>query len=328
MPNLITRRTLLTGAASVAASGFASAQDSASDYPNQDVKFVCAFPAGSGADVYVRYFAEKLRPLMKRTIVVENRVGANANIATTYSARAKPDGHTIFIHAPNSLAANMHLFKNPPVDIAKEIQIVAGINVQPFMLCTGANYPAKTLNELVATLKSKGDKASYASNNPTARVAGAWFKKHFDLQSVEVQYKTGSETLNDMASGVIDFAFHDPVTAVAGTNSGRLRMLAVTTKERMKSMADLPSMHELGVTNYDVGGWWAAMVPMATPKPIVEKIRGMLEEIVGNEETRQFMAKFGADTLIISPEEGQKRMIRDIDDWGGFVKLAKIEPQG
>ncbi len=91
-------------------------------FPSRDIKFVCAFPAGSGADVYVRYYAEKMRPLFKRTVVVENRVGANGNLATTYTARSKPDGYTIYIHAPSSLAANMHLFKNPPVDVVKEIR--------------------------------------------------------------------------------------------------------------------------------------------------------------------------------------------------------------
>ena len=130
----ISRRDLLAGvpalaAASVLPAGQTFAQESADAYPSREIKFICAFPAGSGADVYVRYFAERMRPVMKRTIVVENRAGANGNIATTYTARAKPDGYTVYVHAPSALAANMHLFKSPPVDVVKELQIAG--NHQP-----------------------------------------------------------------------------------------------------------------------------------------------------------------------------------------------------
>ncbi len=328
MSDKMTRRAILAGAASVAIAPAARAQESADAYPSKDVKFVCAFPAGSGADVYVRYYAEKMRPIMKRTVVVENRVGANGNIATTYTARAKPDGYTVYIHAPSSLAANMHLFKRPPVDVVKEIQIVAGLNRQPFMLTVGVDRPWKTLDEVVAAMKAKGEKASFATNNPTARVSSAWFKKHFDLKAVEVQYRTGAETLNDMKTGVIDYAFHDPVTAVANANAGRLRILAVTTKERMKSLPDVPSLNELGVKDYDVPGWWGAMVPAGTPKAIVDKLNKMFNQVTDTEETRKFFGKFGADTLIVTPEEGQKMLADDVKAWGGFVKLANIEPQG
>lgn len=306
---------------------YAQSED-ASSYPSRDVKFVCAFPAGSGADVYVRYFAEKMRPIMKHNVLVENRVGAIGNIATTYTARSKPDGYTIFVHAPSSLAANMHLFRKPAVDVLKEIQVVAAINKQPFMLTVGGKAPWKTMDELVASLRQKGDKASYASTNPTSRVSGAWFKKALDLNTVEVQYRTGADTLNDMNSGVIDFAMHDPVTAIANANNGRLRILGVTTKERMKSLPDMPSLHELGVKDLDVPGWWGAMVPAATPRPIVDKLNKMWREVVETEETRKFMGKFGADTWSLSPDEAQKVLAEDVKKWGEYIKLAKIEPQG
>jgi tripartite-type tricarboxylate transporter receptor subunit TctC len=329
----ISRRSLVLGAplaiaATGAPFGAAFAQESAEAYPSRDIKLICAFPAGSGADVYVRYFAEKLRPIVKRNVLVENRVGAIGNIATTYTARSKPDGYTIFVHAPSSLAANMHLFKKPPVDVLKEIQVVAAINKQPFMLTVGAKSQWKTMDELVKSLREKGDKASYASTNPTSRVSGAWFKKALDLKTVEVPYRTGADTLNDMNSGVIDFCMHDPVTAIANANNGRLRILGVTTKERMKSLPDVPSLHELGVKDLDVPGWWGAMVPAATPRPIVDKLNKLWTAVVDTEETRVFMGKFGADTWTLSPDEAQKVLAEDVKKWGEFIKLANIEPQG
>ncbi|MBM3608431.1 MAG: tripartite tricarboxylate transporter substrate binding protein [Alphaproteobacteria bacterium] len=326
------RRSLVIGTpALVAAAGLpvgAFAQESADAYPSKDVKFVCAFPAGSGADVYVRYFAERMKPIMKRNIVVDNRVGAIGNIATTYTARSKPDGYTIFVHAPSSLAANMHLFKKPPVDAVKEIQVAATINIQPFMLTVGAKSPHKTMDELVKAVRAKGDKASFATTNPTSRVSSALFKRILDLKAVEVQYRTGADTLNDMNSGVIDYCMHDPVTAIANTNNGRLRILGVTTRERMKALPDVPSLHELGAKGLDVPGWWGAMVPAATPKPIVNKLNAMWRQVIDSEETRQFMAKFGADTWSASPEEAQKKLAEDVRAWGEYIKVAGIEPQG
>src|ERR1041384_1178803 len=110
----------------------------AQPYPSQDIHLISAFPAGSGADVLVRYFAEKLRPLTGRTVLVENKAGAGGNIATEYTARSKPDGYTIFVHAGNTLASNYHLIRNNPVDASKQIQIAATINRQAFMLMVEA----------------------------------------------------------------------------------------------------------------------------------------------------------------------------------------------
>ena len=124
----------------------------------------------------VRYFAEKLRPIANRTVIVENKAGAGGNIATEYVARSKPDGYTIFVHAATAVAANQHLFKKPPVDAAKAIQIAATINRQPFMLVVDAKSPYKTVAELTAAMKKKGDKATYATAAPTGIIMGEIYK--------------------------------------------------------------------------------------------------------------------------------------------------------
>jgi tripartite-type tricarboxylate transporter receptor subunit TctC len=322
------RAAALAAALALAASVPAAAQEKVESFPSKDVKFVCAFPAGSGADVYVRYFAEKMKPVMKQTIIVENRVGAAGSIATTYVARAKPDGYTIFIHAPSALASNMHLFKNPATDVRKSIQIVTALNNQPFMLAVASNYPAKTYQELVDILKKKGDKASYAISNPTNQIASYLFKTALGVKPVEVPYRTAMETTNDMMGGRIDFAFHDPVSAIAQRNAGKLRLFGVTTKERMKALPDLPSMHELGIKDFDVPGWWAAMVPSATPKPIVDKLNKMFVPVAESKETVEFFAKFGADAISSTPEAGQKRLIDDVEKWGKNIADAKIPKRG
>src|SRR5262245_17999196 len=167
--------TLRSAAGLLAASALAltPVEARAQDYPYQDLRFVCAFPAGSGADVIVRYFADKMRPLTKRTVIVENKPGAGGNIAAEFMVRSKPDGHTVFIHAGNTVAGNMHLIKKPPFDAAKAIQIAATINKQAFMLAVDAKRPWKTVAELIAYLKEKGDKATYATSVNSGVVMGA-----------------------------------------------------------------------------------------------------------------------------------------------------------
>ena len=132
------RHALASALLCTAALGAATAQ--AQEFPSQDVRLICAFPAGSGSDVVVRYFAEKMRPILKRNILVENKPGANGMIAMTYSARAKPDGHVIYLHTGSSMSANMHIFKNVTMDAGKEFQVAATINRQGFMMVVHRDF--------------------------------------------------------------------------------------------------------------------------------------------------------------------------------------------
>src|SRR5690349_15985365 len=158
-----TRRRLLRATGALGLAAACGGRAFAHDYPNQDIRVICAFPPGSGADVLVRHFAEKLRPLANRTVIVENKAGAGGNIAAEYLTRAKPDGHTIFVHAGTAVAANQSLFKKPPIDALRDIRMVATINRQPWMLVVDAKSPYKSVDELTAAMKQKGDKASYAT---------------------------------------------------------------------------------------------------------------------------------------------------------------------
>ena len=298
----------------------------AQDYPSQDVRFVCAFPAGSGADVIVRYFAEKMRPLVRRTVLVENKPGAGGNIAAEYMVRSRPDGHTVFIHAGNTVAGNMHLIKKPPFDAAKAVQVAATINKQAFMLAVEARRPWQTVAELTAYLKEKGDKATYAVSANSGIVMGAIYKEAAGLQAVQVHYRMAQDALNDMASGKVDYALQDPVFALSQLREGRLRVLAVASAERLKSNPELPTMTESGVP-MDLVGWFAAMVPSATPKPIVDQLNKWFSEVVGSQETQAFLKSYGGDPWIATPEEGQARLVKDIAAWGDYIRVARLEPQ-
>jgi tripartite-type tricarboxylate transporter receptor subunit TctC len=310
-----------------ALSGVLPSAACAQEYPSRDIHVICAFPPGSGADVLVRYFGEKLRSVANRTTIVENKVGAQGNIGTEYVARAKPDGYTIFVHAASAVAASMHLFKKPPVDVSKTILVAATINQQPFILVVGAKSPYKTVAELTAAMKEKGAKVSYATTAPNGTVMGEIYKARTGVQAVEIIYRSGPDSLNELLSGKVDYGMLDPAFSLPQVREGRLRALAVSSGKRLQANPDIPTMTESGVP-MDLTGWWAAMLPAGTPKPIVTKVNEWFTQIVKTDETKKFLNSSGGDPFIISPEEAQALFLKSIKDWGEYVKIAKIEPKG
>jgi tripartite-type tricarboxylate transporter receptor subunit TctC len=324
-PKWSLRSTALAVAAIAAVSALPSSAR-AQAYPSQDIRIICAFPPGSGADVLVRYFADKLRPLAGRTVIVENKAGAGGNISQEYVARAKPDGYTMLVHAATAVAANQHLFKKPPIDAAKAFQIAASINRQPFMLVVDAKSPHKTVAELTEAMRKKGDKATYASAAPTGTIMGEIYKDVTGVKAVEVNYKTAPDSLNELLSGKVDYGMHDPVFSLAQQREGRLRILAVSTARRLEANPDLPTMTESGVP-MDLTGWWAAVLPSATSRPVIDKINEWFVEIVKTEETRKFLNGYGGDPFINTPDAAQALFLKSIKDWGEYVRIAKITPQ-
>ena len=255
-----------------------------------------------------------------------NRVGAGGNIATEHTARSKPDGYTIYLNGASGVAANMHLFKSPPVDAGKALQIAGTINNQPFMLTVASNSPFKSVGELTAAMKKKGKGATYATSAPNGTVMGEIYKAVTGVEAIEVNYRTGADALNEITSGKLDYAMLDPVLSLAQQREGRLRILAVSSGKRLEASPELPTMAEMGV-KMDLTGWWAAMVPTGTPKPVVEQINKWFVQIVSTPETKKFLNSFGGDPYIASADEAQKRFLQTIQDWGEYIRIAKITPQ-
>jgi tripartite-type tricarboxylate transporter receptor subunit TctC len=324
---MMKRRQFLQASAGLAALGaMPGAAFGQGAYPSQDIRFVCAFPPGSGADVLVRYFANHVGKISGHTIIVENKSGAAGLIATEYVARSKPDGYTVYVHGGSGVANVPALYKNPPIDVAKTIEVVATINRQPFMLVVDAKSPYQNVAQLTEAMLKKGEKASYGVAATNGTVMGEIYKARTGIKAVEVNYKTASDSLNDQQSGRLDYAMHDPVYSLAQMREGRLRILGVSTNERLAAIPDLPTMSEQGV-KMDVVGWWAAMVPTGTPQAAKDKLREWFVQSVADPETKKFLNSFGGDQLQETPEQARKRFLQDIDNWKEYVRIAKIEPQ-
>ena len=292
----------------------------------QEVRFICGYPAGSGADSIVRFFADRMKAHFDKPIIVENRPGAYSNVATEYVARAKPDGRTIYINGGTALAANMHLFRNS-VDAGKAFQVVATFNRQATMIVVGSGRPWTNLAELTAAMREKKDKATYGTSNSSAKAMGALYRNAVGIEPVEVVYKTANEMLNELMSGALDYAPVDPVFALREEASGRARILAVSSATRLQARPDLPTATEQGIP-MDLVAWWGAMLPAGAPRPLVMQLNQWFSEIVATDDARKFFNNFGSDPWVSTPDDAQAYLLREIEQWRELVKIAGIEMQG
>jgi tripartite-type tricarboxylate transporter receptor subunit TctC len=317
-----TRRQVIASLASVSLTGLAHAQD---DYPRQPINFICAFPPGSGADILVRFWANRLKNIVPQTIVVQNKPGAMANIAAEFTARSKPDGYNILVHAGSTIAANMHIFKKPPFDVVKDLKVATTLSSLSFILVVPKNSPYKNLQELTAALKAKGDKGSYGTANTPSFVIGKLYTKGAGLQTVQVNYKTSMDFVNDLNAGHIDFAITDSVSGVVLARQGHWRTLAVGSNERMKSLPDLPTFAEGGVSGVDLLTWWGAMVPAGTPDAIVQKIHGWFEQVLKEKDTADYLREQANDVMITPLAEAQTLLRKSEQEWKRLVEETGVE---
>ncbi len=324
----VSRRALIAGATAAAGSGlFGINELRAQSYASSDVHFISAFAAGAGGDVTVRFFAEKMRPMLGRNVIVDNKVGAGGNIATEYVARSKPDGHTIYLMSIALIAANQHVLMKPTVDLEKELQVFGTISRTPYLIVVPNNSPYQSIVEFTEAVKNKGEKASYGlAGGGAFRVTGEMYKAKAGLRAVEVAYKSSAGFMNDLLSGAIDYAIADSGFALAQEKQGQLRILAASTPERMQSIPHVPTLMESG---YPVSliGWWGGLVPSGTPRPIVEQLNRMLSEVVSSDDGKKFLDSISADPWIQTPDQGQSFMREEIKNWGDYVKIANLPKQ-
>ena len=306
------------------AAGSAASQE----YPTREIRAICAYPAGSGADILVRYYSDRIAKLAGRPVVVENKAGAQGLIGTEFAARAEPDGYTILVTpASANLAAAPHMFKKLPYDPIKDFTPVAPISRLNFVVAVDGKGPIKSIGELVSHLKARAEKGSYGIGNNTGQVSAAILTEMAGLKTVPIPYKAATQAIVDLASGQLDYLIWDATFLSGQAKSGRVRLLAVTGSTRSSALPEVPTMIESGFPGFDLSAWWGVVVPAGTPRAIVEKLAGWIAQINAAEETRQFLNNVATDVLTGTPESMAAMIKTDTERWRGFARLAKIEPQ-
>jgi tripartite-type tricarboxylate transporter receptor subunit TctC len=328
MTPLAAIRSSISGLAGIAlASALLAGTAQAQNYPTRNITVVLPFAAGSGTDTTTRLIAAEVGKALGQSLVIENKPGANGMLAATHVARAAPDGYTLMVSTNTAHSANPSLMKQLTYDPIKDFTPIARTGNLPFMLVVNPDVPAKTVQELTAYGKANPGKLTYASGSSGAIVMGATYARRAGLDMLHVPYKSSPPALTDVIGGRVSMMYIDIPTGLPLVNSGKLRALAVTTKERSTLLPDLPSMTEAGVPDFDITSWQGWLGPANMPKDVVTRLNAEVRKVIENPEIKKQLADRGMDAFSGTPESFSKFVDEQLVLWTRLIKDAGIEPE-
>jgi tripartite-type tricarboxylate transporter receptor subunit TctC len=300
-------------------------QASAESYPSRRINLIVPFPAGSATDAVTRRLAESIRIETGVTVLVENKPGADGNLAALAVLKAEADGYTVFVTTNSTQAANINLFNAMPYDPKADFAPVAGIMTIPMMLAVKPEFPAKTVADFIALAKSRQKPLSFGSGNTSSRGAAELFRSRAGIEMQHVPYRGMPQALTDVLAGEVDCVFADPASAQGLIQDGRLRVLAVTSSERLAGLPDVPTLAQAGLSGAELSAWVGVFVRSGTPSDVVAKLGQIVLGFVNNKDTAAYLESVGAKPFPASPDELGKFEEADTRRWAEIVEIAKIE---
>jgi len=294
-------------------------------YPDKTITVVVPTAAGGGNDAMARTIAQKLGPLLGQTVIVDNRAGANGAIASEYVARAPADGHTLMFGYIATHAMNPALQKlryDPMADFAP----IGLVGYSPTLMVANAGVPVKDVKDLVAQLKAKPDKYTYASagNGTAPHFAAELFKLNAGVVMLGVPYKGAAPAVSDTIGGQTQFMFPSLFTAVPHVKSGKLKALAIAGPKRSPLLPDVPTLKEAGVDGVEVQQWYGFFAPAKTPKPIIDQLNKAVNQVLADPEIIKRIEDHGADVETSTPEKFGELVKTELVKWKAVVQRAKL----
>ncbi len=324
MPSVSLSKRAIAAMLSTAAFAFvvAPAAQAQSAYPERPVRLVVPFPAGGGADNLARAIAPKAAQLLGQPIVIDNRPGAGGNIGAAEVARAAPDGYTLLHGTNGTHGINQALYAKPGFDPIKDFTPIARWTMLPLMVVVHPSVPANNVTELIAYLKANPNKVSFGSagNGTTSHLAGTMFRNLTGTDIVHVPYKGGGPALAGLLAGDVQLMVELMVSVYPNAKAGKIRGLAVTTKQRVPTAPELPTLDESGVPGFDLAATDGVYAPAGTPKAIVDKLNMAFRGALEDAQVRENLANRGAFGVPGRPEDLAQHVAREYPMW---VKLVK-----
>lgn len=318
------RLRLLAAAASVlfcSTSTSALAQAQAPAWPAKPVKIIFGFPPASATDVIARAVGAKLQERWGQPVVIDNRPGAGGNLGSEIAARQPADGYTIFFGTVAN-AISVSLYSKLNYDYLKDFTPVTLVATTPLVLVANADFPAKSVRELIAFAKANPGKVNFGSGGvgTSNHLAGEMFKSATGTDLVHVPYKGTPAAHTDLLSGQISLMWDNIVAVTPHIRSGKLRPIAVTSAQRATSLPDVPTMAEAGLAGFEAVSWIGALVPAGTPKPIVDRIHTDLVAVLRMPDVQEKLAASGAVLVGNTQEQFAEWNRREIAKWSKAVK--------
>lgn len=294
-------------------------------YPSKPITLVVTYPPGGGADAMARLIAPKMGEALGQTIVIENKPGAGGQIGAAAVAKAAPDGYTLMLDA-SSFSVNPSLYPKLPYDSSKAFQPVGVVALFPNVVLVNANFPAKSIADLIAAAGKTKDAVSYASsgNGSAQHLAGALFESAAKVDMVHVPYKGGGPALNDVIGGQVPLIFGNLASTLQHVQSGKLRALAVTSGKRSLILPDVPTLNESGLKGTEIYEWNAVFAPANTPEPVMKKLSAAFQQALESPEVKARVVQLGGEIQKGTPEQAKKFIEQQIHLWGRVIKDRNI----
>jgi len=312
------RRTLVTLALSLAATGGVAAQD---QYPSKPVTVIVPQAAGGANDAIARVIAQKLTEQLGQSFIVENRTGAGGNVGTVAAARAKADGYTLMVTADSSMVINPALYKSTGFDPLKDFEPVGTVATAGYVLVANPAFPAKNTAELIALAKQQPGKINIGSagNGTLNHLIGEMLGKATGIDLVHVPYKGAAAAVTDLVAGQVQVSVQSLPSSIAFIRSGKVKVLGVVNPNRLPALPDSPTIAET-VKGFGSTPWYGVFAPAGTPKHIVTQLNAAIAKALDSKDAQERLAGVGCEPYKSTPEQFAQLVRDDLPRWAKIVK--------
>lgn len=293
------------------------------------VKLVVGYPSGQSVDIVARALAARLGPALGRSFFVDNVPGQSGSIALAEFAKMPADGSVLALSASAALAGNPVLYKNVRYDSLKDFEPVGLIYDAPLLLLVNSSVPVNSLKELLAYLKAHPDKLSYSSPGvgSVSQLAMAELMRRTGIEMIHVPYQGSVRSLTDLAAGFVQVSFDTITASEPFLASGKVKVLAVSSKERVSRLPNVPTIAESGIPDFDLVPWVGLLAPAGTPKDLVDKVSLELAKIVRSEEFTKRLSALGLRPLSSTAPEFKVFLRAEMNRWASVIRNSGIKPE-
>src|SRR3954464_7920199 len=296
-------------------------------WPAQPLKLVTPFPPGGSADVIARLIANQLSVQLGQPVVIDNRPGAGGLVGNEYAAKQPPDGYTLLL-ITGAYPVQVAMLKSLPFDPLVDVAMVSMLTSYPFVISVRPDSPFRTLAELIAYAKANPGKLNYPSSGigTVHHLSGDLLNAMAGIEMVHVPFRGGASPLTEVLAGRVDLLLEAMTLSIGQIQSGKLRPLAVTSRERWKALLEVPTVAET-VPGYEVVSFIGLGTTGGTPAPLIQQINAEVRKALGDPETKKRLVEFGGEPAASSPEEMRSFVEREIAKWRGVMAARNIQKQ-
>jgi tripartite-type tricarboxylate transporter receptor subunit TctC len=300
----------------------------AQSYPSRPITLIVPFPPGGSTDVTARILADKMKPILGQSVIIENVGGAGGSIAVGRLARAAPDGYTIDIGQWDTHVGS--IIYNLTYDLQKDFEPIGLISVNPQLMVAKKNLQANRLNELVAWMKANPGEAKFVNQNAAAHVTGILMEKATGTKVTYIPYRGAGPAMTDLISGQVDLLVIQGAAALPQVRAGTIKAIANLSPQRSASMPDIPTSDETGVPGLYMSGWFGFFGPKGMPKEAVDKLNGAMRQVLADPAVKARFTELGLD--VASPQQQTPEGLAafqkaEIDKWWPIIKASGIKPE-